>query len=423
VQLDGRNYLVPVDAEVGNARDVVLGSVSASDLLQTLELAGGNANLVILDACRNNPFAREWRSAAEGLAQVNAPAGTLIAYATAPGAVASDGTGRNGLYTQALLEKMRTPGLPVEELFKRVRVRVKELTAGRQVPWESSSLVGDFFFAGAPATPAPAPAFSSEAVELIFWDSIKTSSDPEDLQEYLSKYPQGKFAGLARRRLASLSAARVDESKPDLARMSEAYALRSEALYVSGDYDGAIRQATEAIRLDEKSARAYGDRCDAYRVKGQHDQAVSDCTEAIRLSPDKGWYHALRGEIYRAKGQSELAVSDCTEAIRLDPKSAFAFNVRGESYRKLQQFERALSDLNEAIRLMPKWSYPYIIRGAIYYDTKDYTRALADFSEGIRLGQNDAWAYGWRAIAYDKLGDDARAKEDRKRAAELKGKN
>jgi len=109
---------------------------------------------VILDACRNNPFTRSFRSYSQGLAQVNAPAGTFIAYATAPGQTASDGKGQNGLYTEELIANMRSPGLPIEEVFKRVRVQVKQKSNGVQIPWDASSLEGAFYFAPGGATAA-----------------------------------------------------------------------------------------------------------------------------------------------------------------------------------------------------------------------------------------------------------------------------
>ena len=156
VQLEGRNYLVPVDAEVGNARDVVLGSVSASDLLQTLELAGGNANLVILDACRDNPFRRATRGLSLGLARMDAPIGSIIGYATGPGETALDGSGPNSPYTQALADALVTPGLAIEQVFKQVRRRVYEGTGGAQTPWEESSLIQEVVLGGDAVLPPTA---------------------------------------------------------------------------------------------------------------------------------------------------------------------------------------------------------------------------------------------------------------------------
>lgn len=148
VQVRGVNYLIPVGAAVSTEEEIEYESVQAGLVLAQMEGAKNDLNIVILDACRNNPFARSYRSADKGLAQINAPSGTLIAYSTAPGSVASDGTGRNGLYTQELLKQMRITGLSIEDAFKNVRVAVRSATSEKQTPWESSSLTGAFYFSG-----------------------------------------------------------------------------------------------------------------------------------------------------------------------------------------------------------------------------------------------------------------------------------
>lgn len=147
-QVNGVNYLIPVGAKIEKEEEIEYECVDAGFVLAQMDNAGNRMNIVILDACRNNPFVRSSRSASGGLAQMNAPSGTLIAYSTAPNSVASDGKGRNGLYTQELLKSISTPGLAIEEVFKRVRISVRGLTQDRQTPWESSSLVGDFYFSG-----------------------------------------------------------------------------------------------------------------------------------------------------------------------------------------------------------------------------------------------------------------------------------
>ena len=146
IQVDGRNYLVPVDAKIESESDVKYESVDAGRILGKMEDAESDLNIVILDACRDNPFARSFRSQTYGLARMDAPKGSLIAYATAPGSVAADGTGRNGIYTKYLLKYMMEPGFPIEKVLKKVRIGVMEETGDKQVPWESSSLRGDFYF-------------------------------------------------------------------------------------------------------------------------------------------------------------------------------------------------------------------------------------------------------------------------------------
>ena len=155
MQIKGRNYLIPVGASVEREDEVAYSAVDAQAVLDKMEAAGNMANIMILDACRNNPFTRSSRSGQAGLAQMDAPVGTLVAYATSPGAVASDGSGANGLYTQHLLTAIRQPGYKVEDVFKQVRVNVRRDSQGKQVPWESTSLEGDFYFKAAPVLAAP----------------------------------------------------------------------------------------------------------------------------------------------------------------------------------------------------------------------------------------------------------------------------
>jgi formylglycine-generating enzyme required for sulfatase activity len=147
LQVSGQNYLVPVGARIERESDVKYEAVSADWVLDVMEEAGNPLNLIILDACRNNPYGRGWRSPVQGLAPPRQSArGAFIAYATAPLQVAADGHGRNGIYTKHLLHYMEKPGLSVEQLFKQVRKDVARETGGKQTPWESSSLTGDFYF-------------------------------------------------------------------------------------------------------------------------------------------------------------------------------------------------------------------------------------------------------------------------------------
>lgn len=200
MQVQGRNYLIPVDAQITGEASVRSEAVDADSVL--VQMAASELGIVILDACRNNPFERRFRGGGGGLAQIDAPKGTLIAYATAPGKVASDGEGQNGLYTQELLRVLDKRGLKVEDVFKRVRRQVAEATGDLQVPWESSSLTGDFYFAGAEAVASAATQAADP--ELVFWQSVKDSQDREDLAAYLRKYPNGQFVDLAKNRLRKI---------------------------------------------------------------------------------------------------------------------------------------------------------------------------------------------------------------------------
>lgn len=155
IQSGGENYLVPIGADAQSEDELSYTCLPAGMALAKMKNAGTRVNLVILDACRNNPVAREWRGVSGGLAQMKAASGTLIAFATAPGEVASDGTDSHGLYTSELLKGMGDPGVPVEIMFKRVRERVMAASGGKQVPWENLSLVGDFYFVPGGENSAP----------------------------------------------------------------------------------------------------------------------------------------------------------------------------------------------------------------------------------------------------------------------------
>ena len=166
MQVNGRNYLIPVGAAIENEKQVEYEAVDAGAVLAEMDFARNRMNIVILDACRDNPFSRSFRSAAQGLASMNAPTGTVIAYATAPGSVANDGPGDNGVYTGELIKSIQLPGLKIEDVFKQVRSGVRELTQGKQTPWEASSLEGDFYF-NASTVAASAPVRAQEQIARV----------------------------------------------------------------------------------------------------------------------------------------------------------------------------------------------------------------------------------------------------------------
>ncbi|MDD4927874.1 MAG: SUMF1/EgtB/PvdO family nonheme iron enzyme [Gallionella sp.] len=148
VQSGGRNYLIPTGVQIGSEPELRIEAVSASELLEAMEGTRTRLNFIFLDACRDNPYTRSFRSAASGLARIDAPRGTLISYATRPGDVAADGSGENSPYSKALATAMKTPGLPVTELFIRVRNEVIEATGDKQMPWEEGGLTSQFYFSG-----------------------------------------------------------------------------------------------------------------------------------------------------------------------------------------------------------------------------------------------------------------------------------
>lgn len=239
LQAEGSNFLIPVGARLFKESDVPYEGVDVGRVLDGMQGAGNKLNILILDACRNNPFAlaKGWRGLGErGLAQVKAPTGSLIAYATAPGATAADGAGEHGLYTQALLQELREPGLKLEEAFKKVREKVLDASKGSQTPWESNSTVGDFYFRplvgnlGGP---------SDLELEATLWEGLKDSRKPAELEGFLGRFPAGRYVELAQARLANLRKAAASAALPELAEPWKA--LRKDDFETVDEFAARVR--------------------------------------------------------------------------------------------------------------------------------------------------------------------------------------
>jgi formylglycine-generating enzyme required for sulfatase activity len=215
LQVKGVNYLPAVDADITSEEDVPNQSINVSQLLEIMDDTKTRLNLIFLDACRNNPFTRRFRSAGGGLAKIEAPSGTKISFATRPGSVAADGEGSNGLYTEHLLRVMDERGMPIEQALKKVYSGVKKASKGAQEPWEEGTIEGEFYFqAGSgvqvkqvenPSSPLPG-ARSAAQIEDELWDSIKEAREAAVFEEYLRHYPKGRYLAQARVKLAGMKA-------------------------------------------------------------------------------------------------------------------------------------------------------------------------------------------------------------------------
>ena len=248
ISVNGKNYLIPVDADLKSEMDVMFGAAIDVDVTLDQTMSDSKVKVVLLDACRDNPFAAKIRSAARtravtvnsGLAEMKSAEGTLIAFATSPGQTALDGQkGGNSPFTKALLNHIATPGVELQQAMTRVRAQVNEETQKAQLPWGHTNLIGSVYIntAAAPAAPvasasptADSPAGDSAAttvvaavnpgsaagtvarstggadVEIEFWRSIKDTNKPEELNAYLLNYPSGQFRPLALARLAAIDA-------------------------------------------------------------------------------------------------------------------------------------------------------------------------------------------------------------------------
>jgi len=213
IQVQDQNYLVPIDFQAATAVEAKYHSYPVNQLLDRLQEQGAGLQIVILDACRNNPF-RSVRSIGGGLAAMDTGKGTYIAFATAPGRTADDNpNGRNGLFTGELLAELKRGDGTLDQVFNRVRARVTERSGGGQTPWSVSSVVGDYYFrrpatlAAPPPEAANAPSSDSQLeAEVELWRSIKDSGQATLFDDYLRQYPDGRFASVAKAKVLELRA-------------------------------------------------------------------------------------------------------------------------------------------------------------------------------------------------------------------------
>jgi hypothetical protein len=319
IAVDGKNYLIPVDADLKSEVDVKLGAAVDVDVTLDQTLSDAKVKLVLLDACRDNPFAAKIRSAtrtravtvATGLAEMKSGEGTLIAFATGPGQTALDGdTGGNSPFTRALLAHITEPGVEIQQAMTRVRADVNAQTAKQQLPWSHTNLTGAVYLnpaaapaadapsaADAAASPAPAPApavkTTSEA-ELEFWRSIKDSNKQEELNAYLASYPNGQFRSLALARIAALQTAPPSTT----ARTTAPAAAAVDQAVFTAD---ATQVTEDQLGLDRNRRRTLQNRLTALgfdvHASGKFDDATRQVItrwQTARGYPNNGFLNKLQ---------------------------------------------------------------------------------------------------------------------------------
>jgi tetratricopeptide (TPR) repeat protein len=332
LQVEGENWLIPTDTDVRSEMDLELGAISLATVLKTME-RGARVRLVLLDACRDNPMSTQLAqglgnrsgSVGRGLARVEAGAGTLIAYSTQPGAVASDGRGSNSPFATALLSAMPTPGLEIRQLLTRVRQQVIEATEQQQVPWDHSSLMDDLYLVpGKPGTaPLPTPAIATPAVTLdrrqadVMRQMFMTIRDTQYGPAILEKLKGDDYEGVIRLTTEALAAHpedgnllvfrgfangalhKCEEAIPDM-RRAKALNLPKASRYIAHIFlaiceYGNIEDATAAIELFPDFPKAYDMRSLAYEEHGRYAEALSDIDKYLELAPeDKSAFHQIR---------------------------------------------------------------------------------------------------------------------------------
>ncbi len=336
VQVAGQNYLIPIGADISAESEIPVQAVNLQELLGAMKGAAARVKIVILDACRNNPFESSARGLSRGLAAVVAPAGTLIAYATAPGEVALDGNDGHSPFTSALSRIIPTPGLEVEEVFKRTRAAVLEATQNQQTPWEHSSLVGQFIFkpkstapeaSGAPLVRAPDAVDARRLAEIADWERIKASGDTAAYRRHLATYPGGAYEELAHYKLAQL------EERP-----------AGGSWWTTGSSG-----ATQAVRGDGEGAF---ERAVKLEASGGDPQALVEAARLYRVAADQGVVTAMFN-LARMFDKGRGVARNAGEAALWYGRAALADHAAAQaSLGTLYEFgDGVATNLAEALRL------------------------------------------------------------------------
>jgi uncharacterized caspase-like protein len=255
VQKDSRNYLIPIGARINKDTDIKLQAVDAEMVLAEMGNAGNNLNIVILDACRDNPFSKSFRTASRGLAIISdAPKGTFITYSTSPGKVAADGSGRNSPYTESLIKYMNTKGLPIEEVFKEVRKDLGRKTGGQQVPWELSSLEGQFYF-----SPGKSVKSDTAAKDELDDENSKLEAEQSRLEKEKAAFAKQKALDEKRQQIAEekdrLAAEKEEARQTVLDRKKKVAEEKQQKIEDERERLAAEKEAARQAALERKQTK------------------------------------------------------------------------------------------------------------------------------------------------------------------------
>ena len=380
VQAQGENYIVPVDFDpAGGEERLDAGCLRATAVRDQMERSGARLNILILDACRNNPFRPG--APVKGMALMEPGLGTCIALATGPGNTASDNAAeRNGLFTKHFLRQLRQSRQDLDATFKQVKDLVYEESGGKQRPWVFSDLIGEFYFSAAsgPVSPGPRP------------------QPAPPTQSQLP--PAGQGSGAAQY---------LDSGARD---------------YLAGRYADAAAGFERAIQIDPENAFAYNALGSARARLKQWSLALGQFSRAIALKEDYAAAYFNRGvTYYNSSIHDDLALQDFSWAIDREPFDPLALDMRGKTYLRLRDNANALADFNRALELDPSNAAALAGRGGVFYRQGRYPDAVKELTESLAI-RPDAAAFDARSQAYRAMHRSAEADADAARADQLRGR-
>ncbi len=383
MQVDGRNYMIPVGATIRDESDVSIEGVGVDEVLTRMQFAGNAINLILLDACRDNPFEKSFKSASNGLNRIDAPRGTLIAFAAQPNRVALQSSGRYSFFTEALSQEIVKPEISVTDALLSTRVTVVNRTNHKQVPVVEDQLLSKFYFN---------PGQSPVAIEPLKKEGTGIGLKP---------------GGTA---ISELTAKDW---------FDKGYGLR----YTDRNDEEAMKAFDKAIEIDPNYALAHAGRAAIHDEWGEYRQGLSESEQAIKLAPGLAWAFHTRGYAYVGLADYQKAIEDLNKAMELDPNYAWPYSTRSWAYFMLKDYQRAIEDANKALEIDPVFSNAYFKRGRALFALNKFQEALRDFDKAIELDPKFSPAFVQRGYTFLKLGQTERAQEDFKKAASMGNKN
>ncbi len=475
VQIDNVNYLLATNEEYKTIYNVEDKALSVQKIMRYLTDRTEEVNVLILDACRDNPFEKNWNTSTRslegggGLAKINPPTGSLIAYSTDPGNTAADGDDKNSLYCMSLSKNMLIENTSLDQVFRNVRAEVLAETENRQRPVEATQLTGEAFYLKKSSyldeikeidslienedftaalvkvtsilTLAPNNMQALLRKGLISYNLFNNNYDGVELETAVNLYPNAPEVYLYRGRYYRVKYSFPDE-KFKLAiedfnkaieldsTSTDGYYWRVKIKISQGKLDEALLDYSKTIELDPTNPTHYQNRADFYSDYLQdYNKALVDYSKAIELEPENIAYWYSRGKLYSENLlQNEAAIKDFEQILKISPDDIDAINYIGTIYEKQGDIEQAIKEYEKGIALEntrpESVAYCYSNRANLYEEQNKLNEALADYSKAIELDSKNPVRYQYRANFYaDYLHDNNKALLDYTKAIELEPEN
>jgi tetratricopeptide (TPR) repeat protein len=381
IQSDRQTYMIPVNAQIWSEADVRRDGFSLDSILAEMKKRGAAVKIAILDASRRNPLERRFRAVAAGLAPVTVPSGTVVMYGAAPGTVVRDS--ERELFVSELLKEIRAAG-KVEDAFNRTLTGVSRASQNEQVPWFSSTLVEEFSFVstgrtGEASRRQPPPTPDRDADPRRDYQSAERIGTKAAWQDFVDRYPSGRYSDLARDQLARL----------------EPPSVRPQP------------QSDQPVR-----PRPQSDQPPPVRPRPQSDAALQDLDKAIQANPNSSDAFYRRGQLYAKRGDFSRAIEDFDVALRINPRDPEALNNRCWARAVVGELQGALRDCNDALQIRPDYGDAFDSRGFVNLKNGQPMKALADYDASLRINPRLASSLYGRGLAKGRSGNTAGGNAD-----------